>query len=57
MRPSMVLKFNGSSITVCGTKVVIGLVEIGNTISPSEWVSVLLYLTRTLLELHRLSGL
>ena len=52
MQPSMALKFDGSSITIIGTKAVTGLTEIGNTISPSEWVP-----TMTLPRLHRLSGL
>ena len=57
MRPKMALNDDGSSITVSGTKAVTGLVEIGNTIFPSECVCVLLNPTRTLPGLRRLSGL
>ena len=38
MRPKMALKDKGSSITVKGTRAMIGPVETNNTISPSELV-------------------
>ena len=57
MRPKMALNDDSLSITVSGTKAVTGLVEIGNTIFPSECVCVLLNPTRTLPGLRRLSGL
>ena len=57
MLPSIALKFDGSSITVSGTKAVIEPLKIGNTISPSDWVNVPLNPTRTLPGLHRLSSL
>ena len=57
MHPKMVLKDEGSSITLSGTKAVIGPTEIDNTISPNELVCDPLKPTNTLLGLRRLSGL
>ena len=53
----MALKFDDSSITVSGTKVITGPSEISNTISLSEWVNMLLNRTKTLPRLCRLPGL
>ena len=51
------LNDDGSLIAVNGTKAMIGPVDIGSTISPSEWVCVPLNPTKTLPGLRRLSGL
>ena len=53
----MALKFDGWSITVSGTREVTWPAEIGSMISPSEWVSVPLNMTKNLHGLHKLSGL
>ena len=57
MRPKMVLKDEGSSITLSGTKAVIGPTETDNTISLNELVYDPLKPINTLLGLRRLSGL
>ena len=51
MRPKMVLKDDGSSIIMSGTKAVTGLAEINKTIYPSELVYNPLKPTNTLLVL------
>ena len=53
----MALKEEESSITVRGTKTVIGPTETGNIISPNEWVCDPLKSTSTFSGLRRLSGL
>ena len=53
----MVLKDKGSSIIVSGTRVVVGPVDTGSTISPNELVYNLLKSTNTLPKLRRLSVL
>ena len=57
MRPKMVLKDEGPSITVSGIREVTGSVETDNTISPNELVYDPLKPTNTLPGLRRLSGL
>ena len=57
MRPKMVLKDEGSLITVSGTKAVIGPTETDNIISPNELVCDPLKPTNTLPGLRRLLGL
>ena len=57
VQPNMALKFDGSSITISGTRAVTGPVEIGGIISLSDWVYVPLNLTKILPRLRRMSGL
>ena len=53
----MVLKDEGSSITISGTKMVTNPAEIGSTISLNELVCAPLKPTNTLPKLRRLPGL
>ena len=57
MRPKVLLKDDGSSITMNGTKVVTRPTEIGNTISHSEFIYDLLKPINTLPGSCKLSGL
>ena len=56
MRPKMVLKDEGSLITISGTRVVTGPTVINSTIPPNKLVCVPLNQTNTLPGLQRFSG-